>query len=91
MTFIQIIEYKTGRIDELNAAMDEWLAATEGTRTAIRGTQAHDRDQPGTYSTLSSSPRTRPRWRIRTSPRPANLPLALPLYATVLRRSGTWT
>ncbi len=56
MTFIQIIEYKTGRIDELNAAMGEWLTATEGTRTALRGTQAQDRDQPGTYVNIVEFP-----------------------------------
>ncbi len=56
MTFIQIIEYKTSRIDELNAAMDQWLAATEGTRTALRGIQAQDRDQPGTYVNIVEFP-----------------------------------
>ncbi len=56
MTFIQIIEYKTDRIDELNSAMDEWLAATEGTRTASRSTQAQDRDQPGTYVNIVEFP-----------------------------------
>lgn len=27
MPFIQIIEYKTSKIDELNAALDGWLKA----------------------------------------------------------------
>lgn len=49
MSFIQVIEFKTSRIDELNAAMDEWLAKTEGKRTATSSTQAQDRDNPGTY------------------------------------------
>jgi hypothetical protein len=49
MGFIQIIEYKTGRIDEVNALVDEFLATTEGTRTASRGVQTRDRDNDGTY------------------------------------------
>ena len=35
--FIQIIEYKTSRIDELNAALDAWLDKTTGRRAATRG------------------------------------------------------
>lgn len=49
MSFIQVIEFKTSRIAELNAAVDEWLANTEGTRAATSSTQAQDRDNPGTY------------------------------------------
>jgi hypothetical protein len=40
VTFIQIIEYQTSRIDELNDALDEWLEATKGKRAATRGVQA---------------------------------------------------
>ncbi len=49
MPFIQIIEYKTSRIDELNAALDAWLEATNGKRGATRGTQTRDRDAVNTY------------------------------------------
>jgi hypothetical protein len=47
--FIQIIEYKTSRIDELNTALDGWLAATKGKRAASRGVQTKDRDASNTY------------------------------------------
>jgi hypothetical protein len=54
--FIQIIEYKTGRIDELNAALDGWLAATRGKRAATRGVQAKDRDATTTYLQIVEFP-----------------------------------
>jgi hypothetical protein len=49
MPFIQIIEYKTSRIEELNAALDGWLEATQGKRAATRGVQTKDRDANDTY------------------------------------------
>ena len=56
MAFIQIIEYKTTRIDELNDALDEWLAATKGSRAATRGVQARDRDAADTYVQIVEFP-----------------------------------
>ena len=56
MTFIQIIEYRTSRIDELGALMDEWLALTDGKRSATRSTQAQDREQPGTFVQIVEFP-----------------------------------
>jgi quinol monooxygenase YgiN len=49
VTFIQIIEFRTKRIDELKAALDEWLEATSGKRAATRGLMAEDRDSADTY------------------------------------------
>ena len=37
IAFIQIIEYRTTKLDELNAALDGWLEATKGRRAATRG------------------------------------------------------
>ena len=48
MPYIQIIEYKTSRIGELNAALDSWLEATKGKRAATRGVQTKDRDATNT-------------------------------------------
>lgn len=56
MTFIQVIEYKTDRIAELDAAMDEWLATSAGHRTAVRGTQCRDRDHPDTCVSIVEFP-----------------------------------
>jgi quinol monooxygenase YgiN len=46
MSFIQIIECRTDRPDELFALDKEWEAATEGKRTARHVTVARDRDDP---------------------------------------------
>ena len=56
MGFIQIIEYKTSRIDELNAALDGWLEKTKGKRAATRGVQTRDRDAENTYVQLVEFP-----------------------------------
>jgi hypothetical protein len=56
MGFIQIIEYKTSRIDELNAALDQWLTQTQGKRAATRGTQARDRAASNTYVQIVEFP-----------------------------------
>jgi hypothetical protein len=54
--FIQIIEYKTSRIDELNALLDGWLEATKGKRAATRGVQTQDRDAENTYVQIVEFP-----------------------------------
>ena len=46
MTFIQIIEMKTSKIDELTALEDEWKKATEGKRTLRRSIVTRDRNNP---------------------------------------------
>jgi hypothetical protein len=49
MTFIQLIEFKTTRFDEMQPLMEEWLRTTEGRRTAQRTSTTADRDHPNTY------------------------------------------
>jgi hypothetical protein len=49
MKFMQIIEYRTTRFDEVNKAVDAWLAQTEGKRTTGQGFTGHDRGEPGKY------------------------------------------
>jgi len=56
MSFIQIIEYKTTRIDELNAALDGWLEKTQDKRAATRGVQTRDRDAANTYVQIVEFP-----------------------------------
>jgi hypothetical protein len=56
MPFIQIIEYKTSRIDELNAVLDGWLEASKGKRTGTRGVQTKDRDATNTYLQIVEFP-----------------------------------
>ena len=49
MAFIQIIELVTKRPDAVEALIDEWRSATEGRRTAQRGTFTRDRERPDTF------------------------------------------
>lgn len=54
--FIQIMEYETTRPDEMDALMDEWVAATEGKRTATHDVHTKDRDQSGRYVDIIEFP-----------------------------------
>jgi quinol monooxygenase YgiN len=56
MPFIQIIEYRTNRADEIDQLAAEWAQATEGKRTATRSTQCVDRDNPGTRVLIAEFP-----------------------------------
>lgn len=56
MTFVQIIEYETDRIDELNRAFDEWMSATEGKRTVMHELHTQDRDNPSHYVDIVEFP-----------------------------------
>ena len=49
MSFVQIIEVTTSRLGEVEALMDEWVAKTEGKRSAARSVLTRDRDRPNTY------------------------------------------
>lgn len=49
MGFIQIIECRTERFEELMALEDEWLAATEGKRTLRRLIATQDRKDSQRY------------------------------------------
>jgi quinol monooxygenase YgiN len=49
MAFIQIIEGRTTRADELMALEEEWRQATEGKRTLRRSIVTRDRNDPDRY------------------------------------------
>jgi hypothetical protein len=49
MAFIQLIEFTTTHVDEVEALLNEWEANTNGRRTANRGTFTRDRDRPNRY------------------------------------------
>ncbi|MGP3979732.1 ester cyclase [Streptomyces sp. KR80] len=46
MTFVQIIDCKTDRIDEMNRLMDTWVEQTKGKRTATHDLIGKDRSEP---------------------------------------------
>jgi hypothetical protein len=49
MKFAQIIEFTTGRIDEFNARLDEWMARSDGHRIPHRAVLRLDRDAQDRY------------------------------------------
>lgn len=49
MSFIQVIEFRTSKVDEVRAAGDEYAKATEGRNKVRRQLVAEDRDNPGRY------------------------------------------
>ena len=49
MAFVQIIEFRSTRLPEIEGVMDSWLAATEGRRKAQRALLTKDRDRADTY------------------------------------------
>jgi quinol monooxygenase YgiN len=56
MAFIQVIEFSTNRLDEVESLMDEWIDRTEGQRSAHRSVLTVDRDQSGTYVQIVEFP-----------------------------------
>ena len=56
MGFIQIIEFSSTRVDELDVLLDEWLERTRGKRTAVRGVQTMDRDRANTFVQIIEFP-----------------------------------
>jgi hypothetical protein len=49
MSFVQIMELQTSKVDEIRAAADDWDKATEGKRTVQRSVVCKDRDKPGRH------------------------------------------
>lgn len=49
MTFIQLIEYRTTRPEEVSDLLDRWIAASDGKRTATRTRVGRDRNDPTRY------------------------------------------
>ncbi len=56
MPFVQLIEFQTGRIDEFDAALDDWIRESEGWRAPTRSQRTEDRDRPGTYVQIVEFP-----------------------------------
>jgi len=49
MGFVQIIEFRTSKFDEMRQVEQEWEQATEGSRKTVRRVLTQDRDHPGRY------------------------------------------
>jgi predicted ester cyclase len=46
MSFVQVIDCKTNRVEELNRLMDDWVSVTQGKRTATHSIVGKDRADP---------------------------------------------
>jgi len=49
MKYAQIIEFTTGRIDEFNAGLDEWMAKSQGGRIPHRAVLGRDQNARDRY------------------------------------------
>ena len=49
MAFVQIIEFRTSKIDEVRKLGEQWEAAAAGNSRATRRVLCEDRDTPGQY------------------------------------------
>jgi hypothetical protein len=49
MKFMQIIEYRTSKYEEVTKLVDAWLEQTEGKRAAAQGTTGRNREEPDKY------------------------------------------
>ncbi|WP_353890627.1 hypothetical protein [Micromonospora sp. WMMA1363] len=49
MTFIQIIDYRTNRPEEVDQLLTDWINASDALRTAKRTRVCRDRDDPTHY------------------------------------------
>ena len=56
MPFVQLIEFHTSRIEEFDAALDEWIRESEGWRAPTRSVRTQDRDRPGVYVQIVEFP-----------------------------------
>ncbi|MFF0199110.1 ester cyclase [Streptomyces sp. NPDC005017] len=56
MTFVQIIDCKTSRFDEMNRLMDTWVEQTKGKRTATHNLIGKDRSDASHYIEIVEFP-----------------------------------
>ncbi len=54
--FVQIIEFRTERIDEIQALAERWAEAIGAKRTAMGATVCADRDHPGSFLQIVEFP-----------------------------------
>jgi quinol monooxygenase YgiN len=54
--FVQIIQYKTSKYDEMQKAIDKFREDTKGKRTTSRAMTCRDRDNAGTFMNIVEFP-----------------------------------
>ena len=53
MEFIQILEFRTSKVEKIKALEDEWRRATEGRRTLRRSLLCRDRNDANRYLVIA--------------------------------------
>jgi hypothetical protein len=53
---VPLIEFQTGRIDEFDAALDDWLKESSGWRAPTRSVRTKDRDRADMYLQIVEFP-----------------------------------
>ena len=56
MAFIQLMEFNTSKLDQIQELFDQWLESTKGKRTAQRMVLTQDRDSANTYIEIVEFP-----------------------------------
>jgi quinol monooxygenase YgiN len=56
MAFIQVIEVRTTKIEEIESLMDQWVSRTQGKRKTQRSVLTQDRERPNTYVQIVEFP-----------------------------------
>jgi hypothetical protein len=56
MSYIQVIEFQTSRVNEFDALLEQWLVTSKDWRTATRSVRTKDRDRPNTYVQIVEFP-----------------------------------
>lgn len=56
MTFIQLISYRTSEPEKVSQLLDDWIATSEGQRTATRTRLGRDRNEPDRYVEILEFP-----------------------------------
>ena len=88
--FVQIVEFKTSRLEEVQALGDE-MAPERASGTVRRLTVAADRDRPGSHFSIVEFDSYESAMENSNRPEPASSPRRWPNCATVPRRSATST
>jgi hypothetical protein len=56
MPYVQLIEFQTDRIGEMDAILDEWVKESEAWRAPTRSVRTKDREKSNTYVQIVEFP-----------------------------------
>ena len=93
MDFVQILEFKTSKFDEIDAVLQEYRAKREaaGAPVPVEVLQCKDRDQQNTYVSVVRFSSYEAAMETRTTPTPPRWQPASPTSVTAPPSSATST